>query len=133
MAEATTTVATKEANEVARPEPTWGGTQYTPRVDVYEDANELVFACDMPGVRPEDLDVRYENGELTLHGRVRARQENVNFLLLEYGVGDFYRTFTVDADVDPNRIAAEYKLGVLTIHLPKKEEVKPHRIQIKAQ
>src|SRR5262249_33047031 len=125
--------ATKETDAVARPEPTWGGTQYTPRVDVYEDANELVFACDMPGVRPEVLDVRYENGELTLHGRVGPRQESVNLVLWEYGVGDFYRTFTVNTDVDPNRIAAEYKLGVVTIHLPKKEEVKPRRIQIKAQ
>lgn len=128
-----TSVATKETNEVARPEPTWGGTHYTPRVDVYEDENELVFACEMPGVRPEDLDVRYENGELTLHGRVQPRKENANYLLLEYGVGDFYRSFTINVAVDPNRIAADYKLGVLTIRLPKKEEVKPRRIQIKAQ
>jgi HSP20 family protein len=87
----------------------------------------------MPGVRPEDLDLHYENGELTLHGRVFPRQQNARYQLCEFGIGDFYRTFTVNVEVDPSRITADYKLGVLTVHLPKKEEVKRRRIQIKAQ
>jgi HSP20 family protein len=132
MAE-TKAIVKNETNETERPEPTWGGTHYTPQVDVYEDDNELVFACDMAGVRPEGLALHYENGELTFHGRVYPRQQNARYRLCEYGVGDFYRTFAVNVEVDPNRISAEYKLGVLTIRLPKKDEVKPRRIQIQAQ
>jgi HSP20 family protein len=132
MAE-TNAVVTKEASEATLAEPTWSGTYYTPRVDVCEDDNELVFLSDMPGCKPNDLDIRFENGELTLYGKAGPRQENANFRMLEYGVGDFYRSFTIESEIDPNRIAAEYKLGVLTVHLPKKEEVKPRRIQIKAE
>jgi len=92
----------------------------------------LVFLCDMPGVKPDQIDLRFENGELTLHGHVSPRQANDNYRLWEYGVGDFYRSFSVGTELDANRISAEYKLGVLTVKLPKKEEIKPRRIQIKA-
>jgi len=128
-----TTLPTKEATSPAQAEPTWGGTYYTPRVDVVEDANELVFQCDMPGLKPDEVDVRFENGELTLLGKARPRQDDVQFRQWEYGVGDFYRNFTVNAEVDPTRITADYKLGVLTVHLPKKEEVRPRRIAVKAE
>jgi HSP20 family protein len=127
------TVATKESTDVAKTEPTWGGTYYTPRVDVYEDENELVFLCDMPGVKPDQIDLRFENGELTLHGHAEPRQNNPNYRLWEYGVGDFYRSFNVGAEFDAGRISAEYKLGVLTVRLPKREEIKPRRIQIRAE
>jgi HSP20 family protein len=133
MAENGSLQGTKETTSPARAEPTWGGTFYTPRVDVYEDANELVFQCDMPGVKPDELDVRYENGELTLLGKARQRQEGANYRQWEYGVGDFYRNFTVSAEVDPAQITAEYKFGVLTVRLPKKEEVRPRRIAVKAE
>jgi HSP20 family protein len=125
-------VVQKEAGEISRPEATRGGYYYTPRVDIYETDDELVFLCDLPGVRPEDIDLRFERGELTLHGRVRPRQEGVRYLLNEYGVGDFYRSFTVHEELDANQITADFKHGVLTVHLPKREEAKPRKIAIKA-
>jgi HSP20 family protein len=128
-----TAVARKEAAEVSTPEATWGGVYFTPRVDIFETEDELLFFCDMPGVKPADLDLRFENGELILHGKVQPRQPQTSFLAAEYGVGDFYRAFTVNQKVNVNQLAAEYKQGVLTIHLPKTEEVKPKRINIKAE
>jgi HSP20 family protein len=126
-------VATKGSTEVSRPESTWGGVYYTPRVDIFESAEEMVVACDMPGVKPADLNVHFENGELILHGKVLPRQSPAAFDVNEYGVGDFYRSFTINGAFDPSKIVAQYKLGVLTVHLPKREEVKPKRIAIKAE
>jgi len=130
---ANTAVAKQEQNnDIATPERIRGGVAFTPRIDIVENADELLLFADLPGVRPDDLDVRFENGELVLHGKCAARNENVNFLLNEYGVGDFYRTFSISEAIDSSRIAAELKNGVLTVHLPKTEKVKPKRISVKA-
>lgn len=126
------TIATKEAAEVAAPETTRGGIYYTPRIDIYENAEEVVLLCDMPGVRPQDLDIRFEKGELTLYGKVQPRQAPAEYMAEEYGVGDFYRSFSISSDVDAAKIAAESRDGVLTVHLPKQERLKPKRIAVKA-
>lgn len=130
MAEANA-IARKEAAEVTTPEATRGGTYYTPRVDIYECAEEVVLECDMPGVKPQDVDVRFEKGALSIYGKVQPRQAPAAYLGAEYGVGDFYRSFTIAPEIDANKIAAEYRDGVLTIHLPKQERVKPKRIAVK--
>jgi HSP20 family protein len=121
----------KEASEVAGPEPTRGGIHYTPRVDICESPDELLLFCDMPGVRAEDLDVHFEKNELTLHGKVRRRQSAGVCLREEYGVGDFYRSFRIAPEIDATKIAAEYRDGVLTVHLPKPEKAKPKRVAVK--
>ena len=105
-------------------------TTYSPRFDVWENDDELVLYGDMPGVAPEDLDICYENGQLLIHGKVTPRHENVTFILGEYGIGDFHRTFNVGESFAPDQISAELKHGVLTLHLPKSERVKPRRIQV---
>jgi HSP20 family protein len=104
---------------------------FTPRVDILENDNEITIFADMPGVRSEDADIRFENGELTLHGRCSPRQEVANYLAAEYGVGDFYRVFTINESIDADKITAELKNGVLTVHLPKSEAVKPRKIAVK--
>jgi HSP20 family protein len=106
------------------------GLTYSPRFDIWETEDELVLSGDMPGVLPEDLDIRFENRELSIRGKVRPRHEKTEFLYAEYGIGDFYRTFTVGETVDSSKIAAELKNGVVTIHLPKSEKVKPRRIEV---
>lgn len=131
MSEITTNVNRSTSGEVI--EQTKERTQYIPRVDIYETDDELVFACDMPGAKPDDIDLRFENGELTIHGRVREEESGRKYFLHEYGLGDFYRSFTVNEAIDPDRISAEYKRGVLTVHLPKKEEAKPKKIAIKTE
>ena len=124
------TLVKKEAGEVVAPEATRAGIYFTPRVDIYETANEVVLLCDMPGAKPADVDVKFEKGELSLYGKVAPRP--AEFSAAEYGVGDFYRTFAIAPEIDSDKIAAEYSDGVLTVHLPKQEKVKPRRIAVKA-
>jgi HSP20 family protein len=130
MAEPT---ATKGRDSATAPETTRGGLFFTPRVDIYETDQELVLMADLPGVRPEDVDLRYERGELILHGKVKPGDSARRFLLNEYEVGDFYRAFSIHESIDHTRIEAEVKRGVLTVHLPKAEPARPRQIAVKAE
>ena len=125
-------LAQKEAGEVTTPEATRGGTYYTPRADIYETADEVVLQCDMPGAKPQDVDVRFEKGELSLTSKVQPRARPAEYLEEEYGIGDFYRSFTISTEIDADKISAEYRDGILIVHLPKQERVKPKRITVKA-
>src|SRR5262245_37163122 len=93
-----------------------------PRVDVLETENEFLVLADMPGVTPADVDVRFEQGELAVHGRRAAGRES--------GATAYHRTFAVADTVAADKITAELKTGVLTIRLPKVEAVKPKRITV---
>src|SRR5215468_4299709 len=119
MAETTQTPAVphKERAEQTSPERLRGGVFFTPRVDIVETENELTLYADLPGVRPEDVDLRYEQGELILHGRCQPRHPERGTLLSEYEVGDFYRAFTIHESIDGSKIAADFKNGVLVVHL----------------
>jgi HSP20 family protein len=119
--------------ELATPTWTRNAAAYTPRVDILENDEELTILADLPGVSPDDLDIHFEKNELVLHGRCPARRENVNYVANEYGYGDYYRAFTINEAVDSNRIAADLKNGVLTVHLPKSEAAKPKRIAVKGE
>lgn len=92
-----------------------------PRVDVFETENDLRVLADMPGVRSDDVDIRFENGELSVHGRRSAVGTNS----LAY-----YRTFRVTEHIAADRITAELKNGVLELTLPKVEAMKPRRIAV---
>lgn len=87
----------------------------------------------MPGVRPDDIDLRYEQGELHLRGKVQPNETKGNLVFGEFGVGDFYRAFQLHESIDASKIDAECKNGVLTVHLPKQEAVKPKQVPIRAQ
>jgi HSP20 family protein len=127
-----TTLTKPQASEISQPENTHQ-TTYVPRCDIWEDDREVILLADLPGVTPENLDIRFENRELTVHGRVPARQqEGVEFIYGEYGVGDFHRTFTIGEAIDAEKISAEVRNGVLTLHLPKAEKMKPRRIEVKS-
>lgn len=131
---AETSIEKREAQTI-QPERIESGRTYVPRVDIIEQDDELLLLADMPGVRPDDVDIRYERGELTIHGRVQPRQgpAQVNYLICEYGVGDFWRVFGVGEGLDSNRIEAELKDGVLTVHLPKTQAMRPRKIAVKAR
>ena len=129
MAE-TTSLTQKDRTEQTTPESTRSGLFFTPRVDIYETDDELTLYADLPGVACQDVDLHYENGELILHGRVRLRQPEGNSFLQEYEVGDFYRAFAIHESIDGQRIGAECKNGVLTVHLPKTEAVRPRQIKV---
>lgn len=118
---------------VAVAERTRNGTTYTPRFDIVETDDELVLYGDLPGVAKDDLDVRFENGELTVQAKVASRHAEHEFLYGEYGIGDFHRSFSISQTIDAEKISAELHNGVLTLHLPKVETAKPRRIAVKSQ
>ncbi|MBM4089021.1 MAG: Hsp20/alpha crystallin family protein [Planctomycetes bacterium] len=119
-----------EQSDVATVERTQGGLTYSPRIDIWETDDELVLYADLPGVSADNLEIQFENRELRIHGRVSPRHEKLSFLYGEYGIGDFFRTFTIGETVDADKISAELKDGVLTLHLPKTEAVKPRRVSV---
>ncbi len=106
---------------------------YAPAVDIVETKDGLVMLLDMPGVEPGDIDIQYENGLLAIHGKVKPREpEQATWLVHEYGTGDYRRSFTVGEAIDIDKIEAEYKNGVMRLHLPKAESLKPRRIEVKS-
>ncbi len=107
-------------------------TVYCPRFDIWETEDEMILYGDMPGVLPENLDIQYEGDQLTIHGKVCPRHDDIKFSYGEYGIGDYHRSFTVTEVVDADKISAELKHGVLTLHLPKSEKVRPRRIEVKS-
>jgi HSP20 family protein len=109
------------------------GLCFTPRVDIMGTEEESLLLVDLPGVKPEDVDVHFDNGELIIDGRCAPRHQGANYLLSEYGVGDFYRAFTISEQIDWQKISTELKNGVLTVHLPKAETVKPRKITVKGE
>ena len=129
---ATETMTAKQTDgQEDQAEYTRSGQVYRPNVDILELPYELVVHADVPGLTGDDIDINFEDGTLTIHGRVKSRQsDETDYLLREYGVGDFYRTFRVSEEIDPSKITAECRDGVLTLHLPKSEAAKPRKIQV---
>ncbi|MCO6437915.1 MAG: Hsp20/alpha crystallin family protein [Phycisphaerae bacterium] len=131
---ATDTIEKPQQVEVAQTERTRSGPTYLPNVDIVENKEELLVRADMPGVTRDSVDINFENGVLTIVGKVLPRQTpGANLLHREYGVGDFYRTFRVSEAIDASKISAEYAQGVLTLHLPKVEAARARKIEIKTQ
>lgn len=120
--------------DVASIEYTRGGRYYRPRVDIVEREGELLVQADMPGVGPDDVDVQFNDGVLTILGRVADRQSGETpYLTREYGVGDYYRSFQVSDQIDAQQISAEMTQGVLTLHLPKAAAARPRKIAVAAR
>jgi HSP20 family protein len=128
-----TTLPQKGRAEQTTPERTRGGVFFTPRVDIFENDTELTLMADVPGVRPEDVDLRYDKGELILHAKVQPHAQQGTPLLNEFEVGDFYRAFAINESLDSTKISAECKNGVLIVHLPKVEAAKPRQISVRAK
>jgi HSP20 family protein len=110
------------------------GTAWAPPVDVYEDAERLSFKFDVPDVKKEDLNVRFENGVLTVEGSRKLEFENraQNYHRVERVHGKFARSFSLPSTVSPERIHAELRDGVLSLTLPKRPEAQPRSIEIKS-
>lgn len=123
----------KSAEVVNGAERLRSGRAYRPTVDILENAEELVVVADVPGATADGVDVVFEKGTLTLHAKVDERAKpDANFLLREYGVGDYHREFTVGEAIDAEKIRADFRDGVLTLHLPKTPVAKPRKIAVKA-
>ena len=106
---------------------------WAPAVDVREDANNYFVEAELPGMNKEDISLELENNVLSIRGerKFERKDEGENFHFMERSYGSFYRSFSLPKNVDGEQIGAEYKDGVLTVTLPKKEEVKPKKVEIK--
>ncbi len=107
---------------------------WAPPVDIFERNDQLVIRAEVPGVAMEDMDVRIENGVLTLHGErkqeTEVKEENAHRMERVYG--RFTRSFSLPTTVDAARVTATYKDGILEVSVPKVETAKPKQIEIKA-
>ncbi len=105
---------------------------WTPAVDIKEEDNQFVLVADIPGVNPEDIDIQMENRVLTIKGErsTEEKTEHENFTRVERTQGTFYRRFTMPEGVNPDNINAKSSNGVLTLTIPKQEEVKPRKILV---
>ena len=106
---------------------------WTPACDIYEDGEALTLRFELAGVDPKDVDIRFENGVLTLRGERKMEKEEKkdSYHRIELSYGAFTRSFSLPTAVDAERIRAESKNGVLTVTLPKKAEAKPRAITVK--
>ena len=104
---------------------------YLPRVDIRETAEGFTVAADMPGADEKSVEATVQNRVLTIEGWGRPEKpQGHEELGREFGGGRYRRDFTLPDAVDPDRIQARVKNGVLSVSIPKKEEVKPRKIQI---
>ena len=134
--------AGRAAGEVsARRDAPAGRPVFRPRVDLLDRQREVVLTADMPGSRAEDIEIHFENGQLTVRGRVADRPSphadtgadgDVRHLLREYRLGDFERSFTLGEQIDTDGIEAGFAAGVLTVRLPKLGRAQPRRIEVRA-
>lgn len=108
------------------------GRPWVPPVDVMENENELVVKADLPELKFEDIHVGLENGTLTIKGerKFEKKTEKGGYHRIERGYGEFERAFALPETVDPEAVKADYKDGVLTVTLPKKEIAKPRTVKV---
>lgn len=130
MAEKTVAARAQSKTPSSREETRSQERYITPPVDIYETQEGLVVKADLPGVPKEGLDVRVENNLLTIRGK-SAHAAPGDPIHREYELANFFRQFELSEKVDQLKISAELKHGVLTLSLPKAEEAKPRKIEIK--
>lgn len=108
------------------------GRPWVPPVDILETENELVLKADVPELEMKDIDVRLENGTLTIRGerKFEGKKNEGGWHRVERGYGSFERAFAIPETVNPEGVKADYKNGVLTVAMPKKEMAKPRQIKI---
>jgi len=108
---------------------------WSPEVDITEDDKEYLVKADLPEMKKEEVKVTVEDGVLSMSGERKSEKEETNkkFHRIERSYGRFLRTFTLPEDADARKIAAEFKDGVLKVHLPKSPTAKPQVVDVKVQ
>ena len=108
---------------------------WSPAVDVYEDENAYLIKVDLPEVSRDDVKVSLNENTLSISGerRVENEQKRENYHCVERSYGQFFRSFTLPPNINPEAINAQFKDGVLRLTLPKREEAKPKQIEVKVQ
>src|SRR6476619_8471408 len=108
---------------------------WSPSVDIYENKDQIVLEAELPGMKREDFDLSGENNVITLRGQrqFEKKDESDNYHRVERAYGSFTRSFTLPNTVSAEGANAEYKNGVLRVTLPKREETKARRIEVKSE
>ena len=117
-----------------RPATAWNwAAADTLALDMYETDDTYVVKASLPGVKPEEVDVHVEDGVLTIRGETKREEnvENARYHWQERWYGQFERSVRLPSQVDTSKVEATLKDGILTVHIPKSEEVKPKKIDIK--
>jgi HSP20 family protein len=106
---------------------------WSPTADISEDENEYVIKAELPELKKDDVKVTVENGVLTISGERKFEKEEKKkkYHRVERAYGRFVRSFALPDNADPAKVKAEFKEGVLTVHLPKSEERKPKQVEVK--
>jgi len=107
--------------------------EWTPLADITEDDKEYLIKAELPEMKKEDVKVTVENGVLTISGERKCEQEETKkkYHRVERGYGTFMRSFTLPDDADFNKVNAQFKNGVLMVHVPKSERAQPKQIEVK--
>lgn len=105
---------------------------WVPAVDIFEKNDEVNLVAELPGLTKEDVDISIENGTLTISGEKKRESEvkDDNFHRVERAYGRFQRSFSLPSAIDPKKVKAVFKDGILTVNLGKKEEAKPKKVEI---
>jgi HSP20 family protein len=127
-------MATKEKQQLTKPqEQTRPGRYYVPDVNIYEFEESLKLWADLPGVKENDLSIILKDRVLTIVGQVATDMyAGLRPLYTEYNIGNYYREFALNEDIDESKIKATLKNGVLELELPKKERAKPRQIEVRS-
>ena len=134
MSNTTSEMEKKEAGLPETGERTRACRIYSPQVDIIERKDDIVVIADMPGTDENSVDITLEKNVLTIYGRVGSDSpEGLRPLLIEYGIGDYQRVFTLSDEVNKEKIQAAVKNGVLKLVLPKAEAVKTRKITVQAE
>jgi HSP20 family protein len=107
------------------------GLTYQPDVDICDYGADVTITADVPGARPDGIDVAFDDGVLTVHAAVPCRQLPGRPVRQEYGVGGYRRSFRIGEGFDASQISAEYRRGVLTIRVPRLAAVRPRKIAVR--
>ena len=107
-------------------------TTWAPEVDIHETEDAFVFEADLPGMNEKDLDIRLENNMLTIRGerKFEKKANEENYLRVERAYGSFSRSFSLPHTINAEAIKADYRNGVLTVRVPKREEAKPRQVKV---
>jgi len=105
-----------------------------PPVDIYETENEFVIKAEMPGVKKDGVNITLDNNELEITGKINGNMpDGKNLKYTEFNLHDYHRKFNVADTIDRNALSAALEDGILTLTLPKREEVKPKKIEIRVE
>lgn len=107
--------------------------EWAPLVDISEDDKEYLVKAELPGIKKEDVHISVEKGVLTITGERKFEKEDKKHHRVERAYGRFVRTFIVPDDAEADKVHAEFKDGLLTIHIPKSEQAKPKQIEVRVE